>query len=138
MARTGRGFPTHPQILGTRAVQTRAVTAATFSFLAFGADGSSVGIRHSLNPASYAGTVTAYLEIQGYTSSPTLTARLYNATLAAPVPGATVSLTSTTLIRAISLGFSLDTGDNTYEVQYGGVSGGFYTLKDAVLSLVIS
>lgn len=132
MARTGRSFPTHPIILG--ALQAKAKVAGTTTFLDFG----NAALQRILNPSNYAGTVMAYLEVHGFTDGTSFSARLYNVTLAAPVSGGTVTLTATTMTRYRSAGFSLDTGDNTYKVQFGGVSGGVYRLFDAALILVMS
>ncbi len=96
-------------------------------------------IQRSLNPANYTGTVTAYLEVHMFTQTgSTMTARLRNVTTNTVLGGSSCTTSSTTETRVRSTGFSLDSGDNTYEVDFGGDTGGFYTLLDAVLILAFS
>ncbi len=128
-ARTGRGFPSHIPKFIARFAQS----AQTISFTS-----GATFIQRSLNPANYTGTVTAYLEVHGQTSGPGFTAHLQNITLGAPVSDAVVNLANTTKTRARSGAFSLDAGENVYEVEWGGAVGGLYTLYDAVVILVFS
>ncbi len=116
------------------AVQPRLATTTLTFFNAWGP------IQRSLNPADYGTTVTAYLEVHLKTSSAAspVTAYLKNVTTSLIVGGSSLTTASTTRLRVRSSGFTLDSGINTYEVEYGGASGATYTPYDAVLILVAS
>ncbi len=132
-ARTGRGFPSH---ITTFFTPKRAFIVATLNFLT----AAGVWIQRSLNPANYTGTtVTFYLECNMLSDSGgTATARLRNVTTNSVIGLSSVSTTSTTLVRVRSGPFQLDAGDNVYEVDLGGATGGLYTLKDAVLLVAMT
>ncbi len=137
MARTGRAFPSQPST-GTHAAHaqvTQRLAAPSVTFLT----GAGQFIQRSLNPANYIGTVNCYLEVHMFSGTGTaMTARLRNVTIGVPIGLSSVSTTSTTLVRVRSGPFSLDTGDNIYEVDIGGNAGGTYTILDAVVIVTMT
>jgi hypothetical protein len=92
-------------------------------------------LTRSLDPGDWDGTVTAYLEVHGFTddSGNPLLARLYNVTDASAVSGSEISSAAVSNTRARSSSFSLASGSKVYRVEYGGLEGGSFNLEDAVL-----
>ncbi len=118
-ARTGRAFPSRviPDLL-----RIARITGGSFTLI-------DMDHQRLLNPASWDGTVTAYLEIHGKSSdaaSP-FVARLFNVTTTSAMAGSDVSIASASNTRGRSGAFSLTAGDNLYKVQYGGATGFTYT-----------
>ncbi len=135
MARTGRAFPSRILMQNTRmAARARLTITTLISF------GGVWPVQRSLDPADYGTTVTAYLELHAKTSSAAAPFQgfLKNVTLASTVGGSGVVTAATTETRVRSSAFTLASGINTYEVDFGGTSGVTYTLFDAVLVLVAS
>ncbi len=131
-ARTGRGFPSHIPRFATAHI---AYAAGATNFLT----ASGIFIQRSIDSTHFTGTVTCYLECNMFSDTGlSMTARLRNVTTNSVIGLSSVSTTSTTFARVISGPFSLDAGNNVYEVDIGGTTGGLFTLKDAVLLLVLS
>ncbi len=116
--------------------ETARLAVTTFlSFIAWGE-----AIQRNLDPTDYGTTVTAYLEVHAKTSSAgsPFQGFLKNVTTSSTVGGSDVSTAATSKTRVRSGGFTLASGANTYEVDFGGTAGVTYTCFDAVLILVAS
>lgn len=124
--RTGRAFPSRP-------TNSHRIVAAGVGSVAWTPWGTT--IKREIDPADWAGTVTAYLEVHGMTGVATypLRARIYNETAAAAVGGSEATTIATSKTRARSGPFSFTASDNTYRVEFGGDAGATYTLYDAVV-----
>ncbi len=133
MARTGRAFPSRILMQNQRGAATARLAITTL--ISFG---GVWPVQRSLNAADYGTTVTAYLEVHAKTSSAAAPFQgvLRNVTLSTNVGGSGVITTATTETRVRSSAFTLASGINTYEVDFGGTSGVTYTLFDVVLILV--
>lgn len=97
-------------------------------------------IEREIDIGDFAGTVTAYIEVHGYTSNASFPykARLYNKTNSVAIAGSEISSATLTPVRLRSAGFSLSAGLKEYEIQYGGSAGADYTTIDAVLILEVT